>query len=126
MRRPQAVATAALAALLLAAAAGCGGGSDAAPTSTIDPHPPRAVAPGQTITHVETGRARIAGEGMPRLRTAAAARRECSAQPAPYLAWTYGIGSDRLDDIARVFAVRRAAPGRLTDVRRGCRAGLYD
>jgi hypothetical protein len=125
MRHVGIAAAAAVAGLLLAAA-GCGGGSHATPTETIDPHPPRAVAPGQTITHIETGPALVAGERMPRLHTASAARRECSAQPAPYLAWTYGIGSDRLDDIARIFAVRRAAPGRLAEVRRGCRAGLYD
>jgi hypothetical protein len=116
---------AALTGLLVAAVAGCGGGSSATPTSTIDPHPPRAVAPGYTITHVETGTTPIAGSQLPQLRTAAAARRDCSAQPAPYLAWTYGIASDRLPDIARVFATRRAAPGHLAEVRAGCRAGLY-
>jgi hypothetical protein len=123
MRRVGIGFAAGLAGLALAVL-GCGGTSGT-PTSTIDPHPPRAVAPGYTITYTETGPGRQAGDGMPRLHTELAARKECAAQPAPYLAWTYGIASDHLSDIARVFATRRAAPGRLAEVRRGCREGLY-
>jgi hypothetical protein len=119
----------ALAAGLVAAGvlAGCGGGTGgpaAQPTMTLDPHPPRAVAPGTTIEIIEQGRPRVAGDGMPPLRTASAAREECAAAPAVYLAWTYGVASRDLDRIARVVAQRRAAPGRVAEVRAGCRAGL--
>jgi hypothetical protein len=106
---------------------GCGGGAGGPapqPTMTLDPHPPRAVAPGTTIRIVERGPSRSAGDGMPPLRTASAAREECAAAPAVYVAWTYGVASRDLDTIARVVAQHRAAPGRLPEVRAGCRAGL--
>ncbi len=106
--------------------AGCGGGADstAPPTMTLDPHPPRAVAPGTTIRITEDGPPRRAGDGMRPLRTARAAQEECAAAPALYVAWTYGVASRDLDAIARVVARRRAAPGRVAEVRAGCRAGL--
>jgi hypothetical protein len=121
MRRAWAIVVVALAAL-----AGCGGdGPQQQPTMTLDPHPPRAVAPGTTIEIHEDGRARQAGDGMPPLRTANAARRECAAAPAVYVAWTYGVASRDLDVIARAVAQRRAAPGTTGAVRAGCRRGLH-
>jgi len=105
--------------------AGCGGGAPAQPTLTLDPHPPRAVAPGTTIQLREEGPARHAGDGMPPIHTASAAREECAAAPAVYIAWTYGVASRDLDVIARTVARRRAAPGRVAEVRTGCRRGLH-
>lgn len=123
MRRASLIALAGIAAL----AAGCGGGSDGAdqPTMTLDPHPPRAVAPGKTIEIREDGRAVPAGERLPPLRTAQAAREACAAAPSVYVAWTYGVASRDLDVIARVVAQRRAAPGMADVVRAGCRSGLH-
>jgi predicted small lipoprotein YifL len=92
MRRAWAIVVVALAAL-----AGCGGdGPQQQPTMTLDPHPPRAVAPGTTIEHHEDGRPRQAGDGWPPLRTASAAREACAA-----------------------------APGTTGAVRAGCRRGLH-
>jgi hypothetical protein len=110
--------------LVAGALAGCGGSSGAQPTLTLDPHPPRAVAPGTTIQIIQDGPPRRAGDGMAKLRTAGAAREECAAAPAVYIAWTYGVASRDLDEIARVVARRRAAPGRVAEVQAGCRAGL--
>jgi hypothetical protein len=114
-------------ALVVAVVAGCGG-SDSGyeqPTMTLDPHPPRAVAPGQSIRIKEDGESRPAGDELPKLRTAKAAREACGAAPSVYVAWTYGVASRDLDVIADVIAKRRAAPGYLTVVRDACRAGLH-
>jgi hypothetical protein len=121
MRRTWTIAAAGIAAFV----AGCGGGADETPTMTLDPHPPRAVAPGHTIEIREDGRALQAGEGLPPLRTARAAREACASAPAVYVAWTYGVASRDLDVIARVVARRRAAPGMVEAVRAGCRSGLH-
>jgi hypothetical protein len=121
MRRVIAAATAGLAVLV----AGCGDQGPHRPTLTLDPHPPRAVAPGTTIELREDGPPRQAGEGMAPLRTAGAARQECAAAPAVYIAWTYGVASRDLDVIARAVAQRRAAPGHAAAVRAGCRRGLH-
>jgi hypothetical protein len=113
-----------LAALLLSA--GCGGDSGGAvSTSTLAAHPPRAVPPGVTITHTETGTAREAGEGMPPLRTFAAAKQECGWFHAAYLAKVYGGVSTDWQSISEHFATHRAAPGYVGVIRRGCRAGMH-
>ena len=108
----------------LAGCGGCGGG-DATPTSTLSAHPPRAVPPGVTITRTEPGTARRPGEGMPPLRTFAAAKQECGWFHAGYLAKVYGGVSDDWASISRHFATHRAAPGLVAVIRRGCRAGLH-
>ena len=110
---------------LAGALAGCGGDGAQPPTMTLDPHPPRAVAPGTTIEIHEDGRPRQAGDGLPPLRTASAAREACAAAPAVYVAWTYGVASRDLDVIARAVAQRRAAPGTTRAVQAGCRQGLH-
>jgi len=116
-----AVMTIAVAALV----AGCGGGDKGGtPTTALNPHPPRAVVPGHVIRITQDGPARQAGDGMPKLRTARAARVECAAAPSVYVAWTYGVISRDLDEIARVVAQRRAAPGARSVVKAGCRSGL--
>jgi len=109
----------------LALVAGCGGGAPTQPTMTLDPHPPRAVAPGTTITIEQDGPGYRPGQGMAPLRTAAAAREECAAAPSVYVAWTYGVASRDLDVIAREVARARAAPGAVDAVRAGCRQGLH-
>jgi hypothetical protein len=108
---------------------GCGGGGDGGSGTTNDAgaaaRAARHIPPGVTITHTETGPARAAGQGMPPLRTAAAARAECASLHAGYIAKIYGGISDDDDSIAYWFAKRRAAPGDRAVVRRGCRAGLH-
>jgi hypothetical protein len=91
----------------------------------------RHIPPGVTLTHTETGVASPTGALMRPLRTYAAARTECGYWHASYVAKVYGgVASDQMtptdyDHLAHSFAVRRAAPGRLPDVERGCRAGLH-
>jgi hypothetical protein len=86
---------------------------------------------GVTLTHTEAGSATPTGTLMRPLKTYAAAKTECGYWHAGYVAKVYGgAASDHMtasdyDHLAHAFAVRRAAPGRVPDVQRGCRAGLH-
>jgi len=91
----------------------------------------RQIPQGVTLTYTEPGSARPTGTLMRPLTSYTAARTECGYWHAGYVAKVYGgaasdhmTGSD-YDHIAHAFAVRRAAPGRLPDIQRGCRAGLH-
>jgi hypothetical protein len=121
--RPRTALLVALAASTLALGA-CGGGGrdDDAGAAAVKA---RGIPPGITITRTETGPARPAGAGMPPLRTAASAKRECAMFHAGYLAKVYGGISNDMGSVAYWFAQRRAAPGARAVVRRGCRAGLH-
>jgi xanthine dehydrogenase molybdopterin-binding subunit B len=91
----------------------------------------RQIPQGVKITHTETGEAVMTGSEMPPLKTYAAAKEECGYWHAWYVGKTYGPGLDPnltptyLNAVAQHFAVHRAAPGDLSSVRRGCRAGLH-
>jgi hypothetical protein len=91
----------------------------------------RHIPPGVTLTYTEPGSPQPTGTLMKQLKTAAAAKTECGYWHAGYVAKVYGgpardnMTSEDYDHIAHAFAVRRAAPGRLADVQRGCRAGLH-
>jgi hypothetical protein len=114
----------------------CGGDDDGPQLSAAQREGQAAVArrhipQGITLTYTETGPARPTGTLMKPLKTYAAAKTECGYWHAGYVAKVYGgaasdhmTGSD-FDHIAHAFAVRRAAPGRVPDVQRGCRAGLH-
>lgn len=123
----------ALTAVTLAVALGaCGGGDgdgdgdgSAAVRAGAAAVAARQIPPGMTISRTETGPARAAGAGMPPLRTASAAKAECASLHADYITKVYGGVSNDYDSVAYWFAKRRAAPGDLAVVRRGCRAGLH-
>jgi hypothetical protein len=91
----------------------------------------RRIPQGIKLTYTEKGPRRAVGEGMPPLRTATAAKTECGYWHAFYVASVYGgPESDHMDghdyDVtAHAFAIRRAAPGYVPEVQRGCRAGLH-
>jgi hypothetical protein len=91
----------------------------------------RHIPQGVTLTYTEAGSAEPTGTLMRPLKTYAAAKTECGYWHAGYVAKVYGgAASDHMtasdyDHLAHAFAVRRAAPGRLPDVQRGCRAGLH-
>jgi hypothetical protein len=110
---------------LLLVIGGCGGSAPTAGTSTLNAHPPRAVAPGETIMLTEPGAPRMAGEGMTPLKRFAEAKQECGWFHGGYLAKIYGGVSNDWDSVAQHFATHRAAPGYVAVVRRGCRAGLH-
>lgn len=120
---------AALAVAGVLAAAGlnaCGGSSpSAAEKAGAAAVAARQIPQGITITHTETGPATPVGAGMPRLHTAAAAHAECGTRPPAWLSVSYGGRSTDLDSVAWFFAKRRAAPGALAVVERGCRSALH-
>jgi hypothetical protein len=137
-RRGRAAAAAATAAVALAVTLGaCGGGDDGGAKSASEKAGEAAVAArqipqGVKITHTETGSADVAtGSDMIPLKTFSAAKRECGYWHAWYVGKVYGPGLNPnltptyLDAVAHSFAVHRAAPGDLTDVQHGCRAGLH-
>ena len=112
------------------------GGEDEPPQSAAEREGAAAVArrqipQGITLTYTEAGADQPTGGLMTPLTTAAEARTECDYWHASYVAKVYGgpasdhMTASDLDHVAHAFAVRRAAPGRVADVQRGCRAGLH-
>jgi hypothetical protein len=135
-RRPSPLlAVAAIAGAALALAVGACGGGGATPSAAERAGQAavaaRRIPQGVTLSYTETGVARPTGSLMRPLRTATAAARECGYWHANYVASVYGgPESDRMtptdyDVTAHAFAVRRAAPGFVAAVQRGCRAGLH-
>jgi hypothetical protein len=86
----------------------------------------RHIPQGITLSYTETAPPPPAK----RLATFAAAKIACGDWRAKYVAYAYGrkvIGAMTpadLDRTAHAFAVGQAAPGRVDEVQRGCRAGL--
>ena len=89
----------------------------------------RRIPQGITLSYTDTTPRWRSPDSLP-METAAAAKTACGDWRAKYVAYAYGkevIGamtSADLDRTAHAFALHEAAPGHLTDVQRGCRAGL--
>jgi hypothetical protein len=132
LRTLAAAATALIAVCALSACGGSHGPAQSAAQKAGDAAvAARQIPQGVEITHTETGEAVPTGSEMPRLKSYAAAKQECGYWHAWYVGRTYGPGLNPnltpryLDAVARQFAIHRAAPGDLADVRQGCRAGLH-
>lgn len=114
-----------LAGLGFGALAGCGGSHpSAAQEAGAAAVAARQIPQGITITHTEPGPAHPVGTLMPRLHTAAAAKRECGYFRSGLNVVMYGGIPGDYDSIAAHFARRRAARDAYAAVKHGCRAGL--